>query len=216
MIICNTVRIILTRNFLYLVNARSGRYLSICLFFVLSACGQLALEQAPPAPQSRLQASGTAVDSQARRFVALDDLGQPTSPKTPTCVRDNRTGLIWEVKSRRPGLQYRHNTYTWYTRDKHNNGGFAGHQNGGVCKGSPCDTAAYVDALNQIRLCGLSHWRLPSRSELDTLVNYRIRYPGPMLDLQMFPNTVSQYYWSSTPDAYDKDSAWGIGTRMVY
>lgn len=210
MIICNSVPIILPLNFLNLMKTLSGQHLSICLFFALSACGQLAIKQPPPAPQSRFQASNT-VNSQAKRFVALDEHGQPTSPKTPTCVRDNRTGLIWEVKSRKPGLQYRHNTYTWYTRDKHNNGGFAGHQNGGVCKDSRCDTAGYVDAINQHRLCELSQWRLPSRSELDTLVNYRIRYPGPMLELQMFPNTVSQYYWSSTPDAYDKDSAWGIG-----
>ena len=177
---------------------------------VLWACSQAVYGQSVTAQQSTIHTPAHP-SINANRFILLNANTHPTTPQHAICARDTRSGLIWEIKSPNKGLRYRHNTYTWYTLDTRNNGGFNGNKNGGRCTGSRCDTTSYVGAINHLKLCGLSHWRLPTRRELDTLIDYRIRYPGPMLDVKAFPQTVSQFYWSSTPDANDKDSAWGIG-----
>ncbi|CAK0762745.1 exported hypothetical protein [Gammaproteobacteria bacterium] len=50
-------------------------------------------------------------------FTALDASGHPTIPKsgaTPhPCVKDNVTGLTWEVKTADGGLHDQDKTYTW-------------------------------------------------------------------------------------------------------
>src|SRR3989338_1439978 len=79
------------------------------------------------------------------------------------CVRDNQSGLVWEVKSNEHGLQNINNTYSWYDPDEKTNGGFDGKANGGACTGSNCDTDSYIKAVNAKKLCGLNDWYLPSR-----------------------------------------------------
>src|SRR3990172_6109187 len=78
-----------------------------------------------------------------------------------SCVLDQFTGLVWEVKSDQPGLHDWRNTYSWYDpREAH--GGeldYRGTANAGVCSGSDCDTSAFVDAVNARGLCGYSDWR---------------------------------------------------------
>ena len=57
-------------------------------------------------------------------------------------------------------------------------------------------------------LAGHSDWRLPNRNELQTLVDYS-RY-GPAIDPLLKANTVSSYYWSSTPYAYYTGMVWRV------
>jgi hypothetical protein len=90
-------------------------------------------------------------------------------------VRDNVTGLIWEVKTDDAGPRDKDNKYTW---DEAN---------------------AYCDALE---LGGHSDWRLPSREELRSIVDYSIFYFDPAINVSYFPNTVSSGYWSSTTHAF--------------
>ena len=123
-----------------------------------------------------------------------DDL--PEEATDWNCVRDNVTGLIWEVKTT-SGLHSASNTYTWYSTTNH--GGNVGTQNGGSCSGSACDTKAFTEAVNSEELCGFSDWRMPSKSELSQLV-HRGRY-NPAISTELFPNTQSSYYWSSSPDS---------------
>ncbi|SYZ81279.1 putative lipoprotein [Vibrio paracholerae] len=102
-------------------------------------------------------------------------------------MRDNVTGLIWEVKQPvgSGGLRDASHTYTWYNPDNSSNGGDAGTQNGGTCQGSACDTQAFVNAVNSQGLCGASDWRLPSVNELFSIVhNGRIE---PAIDQAYFP-----------------------------
>jgi len=85
-------------------------------------------------------------------------------------VRDDVTDLIWEVKADDDGVQDKDNKYYWD------------------------DAYAYCEDL---ALGGYNDWRLPSREELRSIVDYSVPYPGPMTNTSFFPNT-SYQYWSST------------------
>lgn len=156
----------------------------------------------------------------SERFIKLTYQGNAISKsedqQTWACVLDSQTGLTWEIKATDGGLQDTHQTYSWYVENPKLNGGFAGYENKGKCHLSRCNTQAYIDAINQKRVCGSNQWRLPTREELRSIVDYEIKYPGPTIDKTYFPNSLNQFYWSSTPDANDKDSAWGIGFSFGY
>lgn len=57
---------------------------------------------------------------------------------------------------------------------------------------------------------GYSDWRLPSKKELKSIVDYSIPYPDPTLDTAFFPNTITSFYWSSTTVANGPGFAWGF------
>ena len=141
-------------------------------------------------------------------FTKLDANGNdlPASATDWFCVRDNVTGLIWEVKTNDGGLRDGDWTYTWYNTDPTTNGGDPGVQDGGACEGSTCDTQGYAMAVNAQGLCGASDWRLPAREELHSIVSYdRI---NPAIDTEYFPDTPSTWFWSSSSVAGYPDSAW--------
>ncbi len=141
------------------------------------------------------------------RFVRLDAGGQPlaeaSGAQTWSCVLDRHSGLVWEVKTRQPGLHQRGRLFSWAETDAR--------ANDDACDAAPCTTQALVQAVNRQGLCGAHDWRLPGREELRSLVDYRIPYPGPTLDTRYFPNARAQFYWSATPSANDAGEAWGIG-----
>lgn len=172
---------------------------------------------------SRAKPSANAVVAARATFAKLNATGeiinnQSLSQKESdwSCVADRRSGLLWELKQTQKGLHSRHNRYSWYNSDPRRNGGNRGSQNLGQCDGSRCDTEAFIERLNTLRFCGSTSWRLPTREELRSLVDYRRRFPGPTIDSAYFPHTVAQFYWSSSPDADDPESAWGIGFSFGY
>jgi hypothetical protein len=63
-----------------------------------------------------------------------------------------------------------------------------------------------VDYCNGLVFAGQSDWRLPSRFELDSIVDYGRSYPAinPIFSCQ------SSFYWSAIPYAGDPVYAWGI------
>lgn len=124
------------------------------------------------------------------------------------CVQDNQTGLIWEVKRTEPGLQSIDNTYSWFDSDPQTNGGWVGKANAGVCTGSDCDTASYIKALNAKKLCGVTDWYLPSRYELNTIVDTSVSYPGPTLPKSFFPEVLAGKYWTDTTFKTRRGGAW--------
>jgi len=141
----------------------------------------------------------------------------PATATSWSCVRDNVTGLIWEVKTDDSGLRDKDNTYTWYNPDGSTNGGSAGTQNGGTCTGGiNCDTTSYVQVVNSQGVCGYSDWRLPSVDELRSIVDYSIPYPGPTIDTTYFPNTVSNWFWSASPYASSSGYAWYVDFSYGY
>lgn len=136
-------------------------------------------------------------------YTKLDSHGKPVSNDASSwdCVRDNVTGLIWETKTDDGGLRDKNYVYTWYNPNPKTNGGNAGVQDGGFCNGSACDTYSYAKAVNAKALCGYSNWRLPTKQELVSLMDFSIPYPAPTIGSDYFPNTQAFLYWASTPYA---------------
>jgi hypothetical protein len=143
-------------------------------------------------------------------FAKLDANGDPVTLSSTewSCVVDNFSGLIWEVKVDDAADPRHHaHTYTWYRPDPNDNGGLAGTADGGLCVGSACDTAAYVDAINAQALCGGDNWRVPTRAELATLVHAGAR--SPAVAVEFFP-WAGGATWTVTPMAAQPDSAWHV------
>lgn len=116
-----------------------------------------------------------------------------TAPKTftevkvadvTTCVTDNSTNLMWEVKTDEavgatPGFRDKDYGYNWGTEGK--TAGTAATANlldttKPPCQASgtimtKCTTDAYVKAVNAAALCGYTNWRLPTTTELLGLID---------------------------------------------
>jgi len=127
-----------------------------------------------------------------------------------TMVKDNVTGLMWEVKTNKDGIKNYNdphdadNTYTWYDPDPTTNGDDAG------TPGNRTDTKDFIDALNNAKFGGFDDWRLPTIKELAYLVDYSVSYSGPTVNTSFFPNTKASDYWSSTTNSNHPDVAWYI------
>lgn len=50
-------------------------------------------------------------------------------------------------------------------------------------------------------------WRVPTDKELQTLIYENCR---PTIDLSAFPNTLSDWYWTSSSYEHDSNEAWSI------
>ena len=146
-------------------------------------------------------------------YTKLDASGHdlPDTASSWAMVRDNITGLIWEVKINKDGTQdYSNpndadNLYTWYDSSPETNGGDAG------TPGNSTDTMDYISALNSANFGGYSDWRLPTVRELQHIVDtYGENF---QFYTAYFPNTVYYYYWSSNSLAaeYAQNYAWRVG-----
>ena len=123
-------------------------------------------------------------------------------------VTDDNTGLMWQkctvgqtnFTDCSGGTAA---TYTWY-----------------LASGTPDDIYNPLGATN---ICGslnlgghTGDWRLPTDQELQTIVDYAIPSPGPMIRTAYFPNTIAYDYWSSTSIADNPNSAWYMGFSGGY
>lgn len=157
-------------------------------------------------------------------FTKLDASGNDL-PETATawsCVRDNVTGLIWEVKDPSNGivgdsLHDGDDRYNWYSTASSTNGGSVGFadNHGAICYGydssdssTYCNTEAFVNRVNAAGLCGANDWRMPKKEELRSIVHYgRV---SPSIDTDYFPNTANNRYWLGSPTAKGSLSSWFV------
>jgi predicted secreted protein len=119
-------------------------------------------------------------------YTKLDASGNelPEDAVSWIMVRDNVTGLVWEVKTDDGSIHDKDNTYTW------------------------ASTPGFISAVNNENFGGYADWRLPTIKELSTIVNSN-QY-NPSINITFYPNTVSSYYWSSTTYAYNSGYAWCV------
>lgn len=156
-------------------------------------------------------------------FTKLDTNGDDLAANASTwsCVRDNTTGLIWEVKTTDGGLRDRSHLYSSYdarfsngdsTNDSSDMGsdsvwagpvdtGANSVQNNCGDANEVCTTERYVSSVNSAGLCGENDWRLPTVNELQDMANLGQRRPS--IDRGYFPNQsgngAASFVWSSTP-----------------
>ncbi len=145
-------------------------------------------------------------------FTKLDANGDelPASAYMWSCVKDNVTGLIWEVKTDDGGLRDKDISYPWYNSDSSTNGGNVGTYGGNCGNTDNCSTETYVTRVNATGICGFNDWRMPVREELHSIVNYG-KYSPPAIDTSYFPNTImSRGYWTASPAAYQDYRAWTV------
>jgi len=160
-------------------------------------------------------------------FTKLDANGQPlpASASEWRCVRDNVTGLVWEVKpvgdgkTGNQGLHDPEDSYTWYSTDNSNNNGAKGSpgKRRALCHGfnpvdpaSWCNTEAFAERVNAEGWCGFKDWRLPDRRELLGLMDLSGIYLSAAIDRDYFPDGRSFGYWTATPHASYSAWTWSV------
>jgi hypothetical protein len=109
-------------------------------------------------------------------------------------VTDNNTGLIWQKYENA-------SAYNWY----HASGTYDATYN-----------PTSQNLCGSLNLGGYSDWRLPSKKELMSIVDYGIPYPGPTINTTYFPIAYVPFCWSSTTDADSPSYAWGVGFSYGY
>lgn len=138
-------------------------------------------------------------------FTKLDNNGNdlPITVSAPdfSCVRDNVTGLVWEVKTDDGGIHDRDNTYRWSNINPILDPQF-------IPTYTYTDWTSLVNGSNSESLCGFDDWRVPDISELESIVSYK-HYTGVFsygthpthvaVEFPYFPKTMQGDYWSSSP-----------------
>ncbi|WP_299595424.1 DUF1566 domain-containing protein [uncultured Microbulbifer sp.] len=151
-------------------------------------------------------------------FTKIDYNGNPLPHWSGpwACVCDQRTGLLWEVKTDSETIHDGLWTYSWY---QENDGEFVaassnpgtptnglgrdtfniGTPNNGDCyfEDERCDTADLIRRTRKEQLCGEQNWRLPTTGELHSLVFTDAKAGQPKIDTAYFPKTKRGDYWTS-------------------
>jgi Protein of unknown function (DUF1566) len=127
-------------------------------------------------------------------FVKLSSSGMelPAAATDWSCVRDKVTGLTWEVKTDDGGM---HDGARIFTN---------------VGDGSAEDTSRLAKDVNAEGLCGFSDWRVPSRLEVQSILNYERRLPLHVFEQRWFPHIRTNYLTTSTPNALNPSNTWWV------
>ena len=136
------------------------------------------------------------------------------------CVVDEVSGLVWEVKhsdSTKQDFHFADDKFTWYNSNSSINGGNIGDWNrsSGSCYGydvnnprTYCHIEQFVKRVNNKGLCGFNDWRMPTRTELTSLLHFG--EAQPTIDSRYFPNTLNNFYWAKNPVVGREIEAWAV------
>ncbi len=159
-------------------------------------------------------------------YTKLDANGDelPNDSTDYSCVRDNFTGLIWEVKETSavlpPSTSTRDNKnrYTWFLPDGSTGGneGILSDPRTTCPSTEDCGLATYVAEVNSSVYCGGANWRVPTTAELQSLLNLEQGSATSVINTDIFNDlpdtsiTGNLYYWTS------ETSADGGGTENTW
>ncbi len=162
--------------------------------------GQDGCFSSNPPSYTKLDASGTALEASEAQWAM---------------VRDNVTGLIWEVKTTDGTIHDINNMYTWYDSNPETNGDNPG------TNGDGTDTEDFINTLNSSAFGGHTDWRLPSANELLSIVDYG--KCDPALDTVFFPYAYhssedATSFWTSNTDikTLPSNTAFSVNLRYGY
>ena len=163
-------------------------------------------------------------------YTKLDKNGMDlaSSARSWACVRDNRSGLVWEVKTDDGGIHDKDRQYRWGGKsvsqtmlgwiDNSPDNRFSESRWNGKGKRFG-DWDRLIDEANAEKFCGFSDWRVPDIYELATLVRCfgsDVEHnnlnkgclddsyskvgdlEGLTINVNYFPNTLNAGYWSSS------------------
>ncbi|MEE9344285.1 MAG: DUF1566 domain-containing protein [Methylococcales bacterium] len=122
-------------------------------------------------------------------FTKLDANGDsiPASANHWSCVRDNHTGMVWEIKTDDGGIHDKDHRYRW--------GGitaFGDRSKGGFYE----DWNILVNGSNNQALCGKTGWRVPTPGELLSLRGSNFVKSGLEANY-FFTNIDNTFYWTA-------------------
>ena len=111
-----------------------------------------------------------------------------------------------------PGVVIDELTGLWWQRDLDTND-----SSGTNCFPS-CSFDTAVLYCKQLSVAGRTDWRLPTRIELVSLVDFTIATPGPTIDGAAFPGTPGAVFWTASPNASASSFFWLVdfGTGGTY
>ncbi len=121
-------------------------------------------------------------------YTKLDPQGNelPDSDSEWAMVKDDVTGLIWEVKEAGgTDLSKPHRTsnmYVWDDDENVNN-----------------TTASFIKRLDDVKFGGYNGWRLPTPQEMSSILNYA--ETSPSINSTYFPDMQSAHYWTNAKSA---------------
>jgi hypothetical protein len=177
---------------------------------LLAAKGQLTKQGAGIAgfDWTKLDSNGNALPVQDQPW---NNDGNEAAGSRWSCVRDNVTGLTWEIRESDPEHpRYAGHVFRWWLDGDQYNSGFPDMNNSGRCSFETCDLQTYVNWVNENGLCGASDWRMPSVTELSSIAV--LSKVMPAVDTDYFPDieiTQVRFFTNQTL-ARDPSRAWYV------
>jgi hypothetical protein len=106
-------------------------------------------------------------------------------------ITDNNTGLMWQKNDD-------NNTHNWYQASgtEHSTYNPAG--------------GTFQDVCGTLNLGTHTDWRLPTRNDLMSIVDYIYQSPGPQIDRIYFPTTKADVYWTTDQNFQNYNDAWYV------
>ncbi|MGX9728817.1 MAG: Lcl C-terminal domain-containing protein [Candidatus Electronema sp. VV] len=151
--------------------------------------GQDAQYNGPAHSYTKLGQNGAELDDDATEWIM---------------VKDNVTGLIWELKDNMDGtadytnLHDVDNVYFWCKRSI----------GAGYCNDAN-NTEDFINAINTEAFGGYTDWRLPTAKELLTLIDYT-RLISPFVNIEYFKLKIGGGHWTADRYYGSNDYSWYV------
>jgi hypothetical protein len=107
------------------------------------------------------------------------------------CVYDENQNLLWEVKRDDESIHDGYWSYSWFNNQ-------TGVKNSGDCYFEPnrCDTQDLIRKANQRGLCQVKGWRLPTKKEVEAILQTQDKPQQAMLSTDYFRHIKAGDYWT--------------------